>query len=188
VSADAHTLDRVGAGAPWRSRAWGIVSALSVTETVSYGILYYAFAVFLLPMQRELEFSAAQLTGAFSVAVLVSGVAWIAVGHYLDRHGPRGLITGASAAGALLVPAWSQVHGPAAFYALWVAIGLVMAAVLYEPAFTVLAKRTGVTEARFHRGVWPRKSMERPDVAQPGMLSSTWRPPPRARALAPRPR
>ena len=27
-----------------------------------------------------------------------------------------------------------------AFYALWLAIGLVMAAVLYEPAFTVLAK------------------------------------------------
>jgi MFS family permease len=140
VSADAHTLDRVGAGSLWRSRAWGIVGALSVTETVSYGILYYAFAVFLVPMQRELGFSAAQLTGAFSVAVLVSAVAGIAVGHYLDRHGPRGLMTGASAAGALLVLAWSQVHGLVAFYALWIAIGLVMAAVLYEPAFTVLAK------------------------------------------------
>jgi predicted MFS family arabinose efflux permease len=32
------------------------------------------------------------------------------------------------------------VHGLAAFYALWVAIGLVMATVLYEPAFTVVAK------------------------------------------------
>ena len=29
------------------SRAWAIVGALSVTETVSWGILYYAFAVFL---------------------------------------------------------------------------------------------------------------------------------------------
>jgi hypothetical protein len=46
-----------------------------------------------------------------------------------------------SAAGAALVFAWSHVHGLAAFYAIWVAIGLVMAAVLYEPAFTVLAKR-----------------------------------------------
>ena len=36
--------------------------------------------------------------------------------------------------------AWSQVDGLAAFYVLWVAIGLVMAIVLYEPAFTVLAK------------------------------------------------
>ena len=36
--------------------------------------------------------------------------------------------------------AWSQVDGLAAFYALWIALGLVMAIVLYEPAFTVLAK------------------------------------------------
>ena len=47
-----------------RSRAWAIVGALSVTETVSWGVLYYAFAVFLVPMERELGFSAAELTGA----------------------------------------------------------------------------------------------------------------------------
>ena len=56
----------------WRTRAWGIVGALSVTETVSWGILYYAFAVFLVPMQRDLGYSAAQLTGALSLALGVS--------------------------------------------------------------------------------------------------------------------
>ena len=123
-----------------RTRAWGIVGALSVTETVSWGILYYAFAVFLLPMQRELGYSAAQLTGAFSLALLVSAVAGLAVGRHLDRRSPRAVMTLGSVAGVLLVLAWSQVEGLAAFYALWVGIGLVMAAVLYEPAFTVLAK------------------------------------------------
>ena len=49
-------------------------------------------------------------------------------------------MTAGSIAGAALVVAWSQVDGLVAFYALWVAIGLVMAAVLYEPAFTVVAK------------------------------------------------
>ena len=124
----------------WRTRAWGIVAALSVTETVSWGILYYAFAVFLVPMQRDLGYSAAQLTGAFSLALGVSAVAGIAVGRYLDRHSPRALMTAGSIAGAALVVAWSQVDGLAAFYVLWAAIGLVMAAVLYEPAFTVVAK------------------------------------------------
>lgn len=150
MSADAQTAHRppggaVSVAAPplaagLRSRAWAIVAALSVTETVSWGVLYYAFAVFLVPMQRELGFSTAQLTGAFSVALLVSGVAGIAVGRYLDRHSPRGLMTAGSVAGVVLVLAWSQVEGLAAFYALWVGIGLTMAAVLYEPAFTVLAK------------------------------------------------
>jgi predicted MFS family arabinose efflux permease len=91
-------------------------------------------------MQRELGYSAAQLTGAFSLALLVSAVAGIAVGRHLDRRSPRRVMTLGSVAGVLLVLAWSQVQGLAAFYTLWVGIGLVMAAVLYEPAFTVLAK------------------------------------------------
>ena len=123
-----------------RGRGWAIVGTLSVTEIVSWGVLYYAFAVFLVPMERELGYSAAALTGAFSVALLVAGVAGIGVGRFLDRHSPRALMTAGSAAGALLVLAWSRVEGLAAFYAIWAGIGLVMAAVLYEPAFTVLAK------------------------------------------------
>jgi MFS family permease len=127
--------------APLRTRAWGIVAALSVTETVSWGILYYAFAVFLIPMQHELGFTTAELTGAFSVALLVSGVAGIAVGRHLDRHSPRTLMTVGSIAAGALVLAWSQIESLAGLYAIWSAIGLVMAAVLYEPAFTVLAKQ-----------------------------------------------
>ena len=145
MSFDERTLDRgaARAAAPptwWRTRGWGIVGALSVTETVSWGILYYAFAVFLIPMQRELGFSIAELTGAFSLALLVSAVAGIAVGRWLDHRSPRGLMTLGSIAATALVLAWSQVEGLAAFYLLWIAIGVVMAIVLYEPAFTVLAK------------------------------------------------
>jgi MFS family permease len=141
VNAGPRTLDRGTARAEWwRSRGWRIVGALSVTETVSWGILYYAFAVFLVPMRRDLGFSTAELTGAYSLALLVSAVAGIAVGRWLDRRSPRGLMTAGSIAGTALVLAWSQVDGLAAFYALWAAIGVVMAIVLYEPAFTVLAK------------------------------------------------
>lgn len=132
----------------WRTRAWAIVGALSVTETVSWGVLYYAFAVFLVPMQYDLGYSAAQLTGAFSIALLVAGLAGIAVGRHLDRHGPRALMTGGSIAGVALVLSWSQVDDLAAFYLLWAALGLVMAAVLYEPAFAVLAKQFPVAEER----------------------------------------
>jgi len=135
----AHSLDTASRPA-WRTRAWGIVGALSITETVSWGILYYAFAAFLVPMQRELDASAAQLTGAFSLALAVSAVAGVFVGRHLDRHSPRALMTVGSVTGVGLVVGWSQVDGLVAFYALWFAIGLVMAAVLYEPAFTVLAK------------------------------------------------
>jgi MFS family permease len=116
-----------------------LVAALAASETTSYGVLAYAFAVFLVPMQQELGWSRTALTGAYSVAIIVSGVAAIPVGRWLDRYGARALMTAGSAAATLLVLAWAQVSDLTAFYAIWVGIGLAMAAVLYEPAFVVIA-------------------------------------------------
>lgn len=118
---------------------WTQVIALSVTETISWGILYYSFSVFLLPMEADLGWSRSQLTGAFSLALLVTGIAGIPVGRWLDRHGPRALMTAGSIGGALLVLAWSRVETLPAFYIIWVGIGVVMAAVFYEPAFAMIA-------------------------------------------------
>jgi MFS family permease len=122
------------------SRAHAVLACLAVTETVSWGILYYAFAVFLTPMADALGASDSQVTGAFSLALLISGATGIVVGRLLDRTSPRPLMTLGSLAGVALVVAWSQVHSVLALYAVWIGIGLVMATVLYEPAFVVLAK------------------------------------------------
>lgn len=118
---------------------WVLVGTLAVTETVSYGVLQYAFPVFLAPMEAELGWSRTAMTGAFSLASLVSGLAAIPVGRWVDRHGARGLMTVGSVAAALLLWGWSAVEGLAAFYAVWIGLGLAMAAVLYEPAFAVMA-------------------------------------------------
>ncbi len=57
-----------------------MVWALAVTETISYGVLYYSFAAFFLPMQHSLESSPATLSGAFSLSVLLTGVGAIPAG------------------------------------------------------------------------------------------------------------
>jgi MFS family permease len=123
-----------------RRRGWGIVAALSVTETTSWGVLYYGFPVFLKPMEAEFGWSRATLTGAFSLALVVQGVTAVAVGRWLDRHSPRAVMTAGSVAATALVVAWSRVDTVAGFYVVWAAVGAVMATVLYEPAFTVIAK------------------------------------------------
>jgi MFS family permease len=116
------------------------VAALAVTETVSWGVLYYAFAVFQVPMEAELGWSRAELSGAFSLALATSALAAFPVGRWLDRHSPRPLMTLGSLVGALLVLAWSRVDDLLSFYILWAGIGLAMACVLYEVAFTVVTK------------------------------------------------
>ena len=122
-------------------RAWTLVVALGLTETASYGVLYYAFTVFLAPMQAELGWSRSALTGAFSLALLISGVAGLLVGRWLDRHGPHALMTLGSCLAVALALAWSQARNLVVFYLIWAALGVVMAAVLYEPAFWVVARR-----------------------------------------------
>lgn len=117
---------------------WKITGALAITETVSWGILYYAFSVFLLPMQAELGWSLAVLTGAFSLALLLSGAFAPIVGRWIDRRGPRLLMTSGSILGALSVLAWSQVDSVALYYLAWSGIGIAMSATLYEPAFATL--------------------------------------------------
>lgn len=119
---------------------WRIVAVLAVTETVSWGVLYYAFAVFQVPMGAELGLTSAQLTGAFSLAVLMTGVAGVWVGRWLDARGPRGLMTAGAAVSAGLVAAWSQVHSVWSLYLVLAGIGLSRAAVLYDPAFAVIVR------------------------------------------------
>ena len=127
---------------------WRIVGALSVTETISYGVLIYAFTVFIGPMHAELGWSVAALSAAFSVGLLVSGFAALPVGRILDSHGPRLLMTAGSVAAAGLLLAWSVVDSLAAFFLIWVLFGGSLAAVLYDPAFTTVAvwfrRRRGV--------------------------------------------
>lgn len=118
---------------------WVLVGALATAQVSSWGVLYYAFSAFIEPMQRDLGWSRAALTGAYSLALLLSGLAAFPIGAWLDRHGPRLLMTLGSIAAALLVYAWATVADLGAFYLIWAGIGLAMAAVLYEPAFVVVA-------------------------------------------------
>ncbi len=118
---------------------WIVVGALAITEPISWGILFYGFGVLLTPTQLEMGWTQAAMTGAFSLMLLISGIAAVPVGHWLDRHGARGLMTLGSCLAVLAIIAWAQVQTLLGFYLLWSAIGVITAMILYEPAFAVTA-------------------------------------------------
>lgn len=115
-----------------------MVWTLSVTETVAYGVLFYAFAVFLVPMREELGATTAQLSGALTLALALTGLAAVVVGPWLDRSGARWIMTGGSLLGAGSVVAWSQAQNLVQLYLAFIGIGLASAAVLYEPAYALI--------------------------------------------------
>ncbi|MDE3193502.1 MAG: MFS transporter [Chloroflexota bacterium] len=111
---------------------------LGCTEIVSWGVLYYSFSVFVAPMSAELGGSRAAIAGALSVMLVVSGIAGVVVGRWLDDHGPRLLMASGSIAAALLTVAWSRVGDLPSYYAVWILIGLAFAATNYSPAFATI--------------------------------------------------
>ena len=118
---------------------WNIALALAITETVSYGVLFYAFSVFITPMEAELGWSRGEITGAFSLSLLITGLVAFPVGHWLDRHGARLLMTIGSIGATVMVLLWSQVNTLPEFVLIMALLGACGAAVLYEPAFAVIA-------------------------------------------------
>ncbi|NUT44970.1 MAG: MFS transporter [Thermoactinospora sp.] len=115
-----------------------MVGALAITQTAGYGVLYYAFSVFIPPMAHDLRAGVARLTGAITLAVLVSALVAPLVGRWLDRHGGRALMTAGSLLGALAVLAWSQVRTVTQLYLVCAVLGAASAMVLYEAAFAVI--------------------------------------------------
>lgn len=117
-----------------------LLGALGVTQIVSWGSVYYAFALLLDPLQRELGAGKGAVAGAFSTALLVSGLCTPWIGRVIDRQGGRKVMTAGSLAAALLLAMLSRVESVAALYAVWAGLGAAMAATLYEPAFAVIAQ------------------------------------------------
>lgn len=119
---------------------WYIALTLALTETISWGIVYYSFSVFLAPMEADLGWSRSELTAGFSLSLLVTGALAFPVGAWIDKHGARLLMTLGSVGASLLVIAWSQVTSLPAFYLIWIGLGACAATILYEPAFAVIAQ------------------------------------------------
>ena len=118
---------------------WRIAWALGVTQTVGYGVLFYTYGVLIVPMEAEFGWTRDQTSGAFSLALLLSGLIAIPIGRYVDRSGARALMTVGSAVASILVVGWSYVDSLVALYLVQAGIGVAMALVLYEVAFTVIA-------------------------------------------------
>ena len=118
---------------------WYIALTLAITEAVSYGVIVYAFTVLIAPMEAELGWSRAEISGAFSLSLLLTGFIAFPVGYWLDRHGSRLLMTAGSVGASIMVLLWSQVNTYPEFIIVMALLGVCGAAILYEPAFVVVA-------------------------------------------------
>jgi len=129
---------------------WGAVLALGITQITAWGSIYYSFALLMEPLQSALGASKSAVVGAFSVALLASGLLSPWVGRLIDHAGGRFVMAAGSALGGVALCALAFVTTLPQLYLVWAALGVAMAATLYDPAFAVL---TQAFRANYRRAI-----------------------------------
>ena len=114
---------------------------LSLGQLVTWGSVFYTFALLAHPVELELGLSRAESSFGFSLALLGEGLLAFFVGRWIDAgHERRVMTTGAAVVGMGLL-AHSQIASLTEFYLVWAWLGLGFSATLYTPAFAVVTRR-----------------------------------------------
>jgi MFS family permease len=117
------------------------VLLLSCGQLISWGSVFYLFALLLEPLEAELGHSRAAISLAFSLGLLMEGALGFAVGRWIDRGFERRVMSLGSAVLALGLLGLSQVHTVSELYLAWLVLGAGLSATLYSPAFAIVTRR-----------------------------------------------
>jgi MFS family permease len=128
---------------PWRA-----VTVLGVTQILSWGTIFYTPVLIVPLIAAERGWSIAFGMGGFSVGLLAAGLISPFVGRSIDRYGGHVVMTMGSLIGALGLFLLPHAAHPAAYIAVWVVLGVAMAANLYDSAFATLGRIFGAAARR----------------------------------------
>lgn len=121
-----------------------MVYALGVAQVISWGTLFYAIGVLGPRMGRDLGVSELAMFGAFTVGLVVSGVASPYVGKLVDERGGRFVLSRGSLLAVIALLSLAAAVGPVTVFIAWMLAGLAMSAALYDPAFATLSQTQGL--------------------------------------------
>lgn len=128
--------------------SWRAVPVLGVTQILAWGSLFYP-AVLTMPLiAADRGWSLAFAMGGFSVALLVTSFIAPAVGGAIDRYGGHVVMPLGSLLGAAGLVLLTYATHPVAYMAVWMLLGVAIAASLYDPAFATLGRIFGAAARR----------------------------------------
>lgn len=131
------TIHSVIAG-PWRA-----VLVLGVTQIIAWGALFYPPVLTVPLIAADRGWSVTFAMAGFSLALLMAGFASPYVGRTIDRHGGHRVMSAGSLLAALGLAMLTVAEHPVAYLAVWMLLGIAIAASLYDSAFATLGRIFG---------------------------------------------
>ena len=96
---------------------------MSLAQLISWGSIFYTFALLIGPIEHALSIGRAQSSLAFSLALLMEGLCAYAIGRWIDRGHERIVMTLGSVLAGLCLVAHAFVTSLAGFYLVWIGLG-----------------------------------------------------------------
>lgn len=124
------------------------IAVLCITQVLGWGVLFYPPALTMTHIAAAHGWSLTQVLAGFSVALGVSGLCSPLACGLIDRHGGNLVMAFGALVGALGLVILPLADHYAVYLAGWVLIGAAMASILYDPAFTTLARIFGMASRR----------------------------------------
>jgi len=122
---------------------WRAVSVLGVTQIITWGVLFYPPVLTMPLIAADRGWSISFAMGGFSLALFVGGLVAPRVGALIDRYGGHVVMPVGSLIAAVGVVALTYAAHPVAYLAVWMLLGVAMAAQLYDAAFASLGRIFG---------------------------------------------
>ncbi|WP_156892424.1 MFS transporter [Salaquimonas pukyongi] len=117
-----------------------VAIGLGITMTVSYGAMFYSFAILAPAIMSDFGWSRSVVFGSFSIALLASAVFAPVSGRVLDRLGGRLVLSAGTVLASLALAAMFFVETPIAYLAALIAIEAMATFVQYEAGFTAMTQ------------------------------------------------
>jgi MFS family permease len=124
------------------------VLVLGVTQIVTWGAIYYTPVLIVPLIAKERGWSIAFAMGGFSIGLLATGLVSPYVGRTIDRIGGHVVMGVGSLIGAAGLSLITFATNPFAYMAVWIVLGIAMAANLYDSAFATLGRIFGAAARR----------------------------------------
>ena len=121
---------------------------LCITETVSWGLLYYSLPAAMDPISDATGWPRSLITAGFSGGMLVAAFAGVPTGRLLDRFGPGVTMTAGSVIGALGLVVIATAPNLIVFGLGWLVTGVAKSLVLYQAAFAAVTQWYGERRVR----------------------------------------
>jgi predicted MFS family arabinose efflux permease len=124
------------------------VPAIGIAQILAWGASFYLPAVLSKPTVADTGWPLPWVVGAFSLALLVSGLVSPRVGDLIEARGGRPVLATGAATIALGLVVMALAPNLAVYVAAWAIVGVGMGAGLYDAAFSALGRLHGLAARR----------------------------------------